>query len=138
MLTKKKSAILAVFIFFFFFLIIKEIQYLDVLQTNKNVSTMDVVIPVALKDKIKLKKSLQGILENSLTPINKVYIISNNENILKDLLNNTHKTNVKIIFIPETQFPFTKEDIKRILYRKKSKYNHGTWYYQQLLKFYIF
>jgi hypothetical protein len=57
MLTKRKSAILAVFIFFFFFLIIKEIQYLDVLQTNKNVSTMDVVIPVALKDKVKLKKA---------------------------------------------------------------------------------
>ncbi|GES76665.1 hypothetical protein RCL2_000406400 [Rhizophagus clarus] len=98
---------------------------------------MDVVIPVALKDKIKLKRSLQGILENSLTPINKVYIISNNENILKDLLNN-NKTNVKIIFIPETQFPFSKEDIKEILHRKKSKYNHSTWYYQQLLKFYIF
>ncbi|CAG8556834.1 1077_t:CDS:1 [Dentiscutata erythropus] len=98
---------------------------------------MDVVIPVAIKDKIKLKKCLQGILENSLTPINKVYIISNNENILKDLLNNI-TINGKIIFISETHFPFSKEDIKRILYWKKSKYNHATWYYQQLLKFYIF
>ncbi|CAG8613551.1 23312_t:CDS:1 [Gigaspora margarita] len=98
---------------------------------------MDVVIPVALKDKIKLKKSLQGILENSLTPINKIYIISNNKNILENLLND-NKINIKIIFIPETQFPFSKKDIKRILDQKKSKYNHATWYYQQLLKLYIF
>ncbi|CAG8499648.1 16934_t:CDS:1 [Cetraspora pellucida] len=115
----------------------KETQYLNELQQNKDVSTMDVVIPVAIKDKIKLQKCLQGILENSLTPINNVYIISNNENILKDLLNN-NSTDVKIIFISEAHFPFSKEDIKRVLDWKKSEYNHATWYYQQLLKFYIF
>ncbi|RIB06696.1 hypothetical protein C2G38_2115479, partial [Gigaspora rosea] len=134
MFTKRKITTLAVFTFFFFCLLIKEAPYLNMLQTNKNGTKMDVVVTVALKDKLKLKKSLQGILKNSLTPINKVYIISNNENILEGL----SKTDAKTIFVPETKFPFSIENIKRILYQKKSKYNHATWYYQQLLKFYIF
>jgi hypothetical protein len=96
---------------------------------------MDVVIPVAPKDKVKLKKSLQGILDNSLTPIHNVYIIANDKSILDNL---NIRTNVKIIFIAEDRFPFSKKDIEKILHQKQSKHPHTSWYYQQLLKFYVF
>lgn len=95
--------------------------------------SIDLVIPVAYKDRHILKKSLEGILANSLTPISKIYIISQNKEILSDL-----NFQGKIIFISEDMFPFSKKDVEDFLHKKHSKFHNASWYYQQLLKFYAF
>lgn len=92
---------------------------------------IDVVIPVAVKDKDKLYFSLSSLLTNSLTPIRHVYLISSSNQ-----LEFTNQKNVKIIL--EEQFPFTLKDLEDILKSKGSIHPHASWYYQQLLKLYVF
>jgi hypothetical protein len=95
---------------------------------------MDIVIPVARKDYQKLKNTISAILENSITSIKNIYVIAQNGEFLKYL----KKLNKKVILIEEHLFPFTINDISNLLEFKNSSYNHSSWYYQQLLKFYIF
>lgn len=92
---------------------------------------IDVVIPVALKDKEKLIISLSSFLSNCATPIRNVYLICSSSHF--DV---TQLTKVKLI--PEEQFPFTLKDLEQTLKAKGSSYAHCTWYYQQLLKLYVF
>lgn len=98
---------------------------------------IDVVILVALKDKDKLEKSVSGILKNSKTPINKVFIVAENLTIL-DSLSSANKNNEKIVGLSETIYPFSKHDIEALLAKKGSHHDNASWYYQQILKFYVF
>lgn len=93
--------------------------------------SVDVVIPVAVKDKHKLLISLSSLQSNCVTPIRNVYLICSSSHF-----DFTQLPNVKII--PEEQFPFTLNDLERILTLKGSTHPHSTWYYQQLLKLYVF
>lgn len=98
---------------------------------------IDVVIPVALKDKDKLEKSVNGILKNSKTPINKIFIVAENLSILETLSWN-NKNNKDIVGLSETIYPFSKNYIRELLVKNQSNYDHTSWYYQQLLKLYVF
>lgn len=116
------------FAFLFFFNILSK-------SNSLNEKSIDLVIPVAYKDKAVLKRCLEGVLQNSVTPISKIYIISKTKKILNDLKLQTDK---EIIFVSEDLFPFSKKDIEVFLKKRRSKYRHASWYYQQLLKFYAF
>ncbi|MEM8639295.1 MAG: DUF6492 family protein [Cyanobacteria bacterium P01_G01_bin.54] len=94
---------------------------------------IDVVIPVATKDLPKLPLCVDGILRNSLTSIHQVYIISHPEICAQDLL-----SDLPIRWINETNYPFSLDDIKAQFQRKNSPHENSSWYYQQLLKFYVF
>lgn len=94
---------------------------------------IDVVIPVAPKDYAKLPSCIQNILNHSLTPIHKIYIVSESDSALIGLPNDISLGHVK-----DSDFPFTKEDIEIIFAEKNCFYSHSSWYYQQLLKFYIY
>lgn len=98
---------------------------------------IDVVIIVALKDEDKLEKCVSGILKNSKTPINKVFIVAENLTIL-DSLSSANKNNEKIIGLSERIYPFSKHDIIEQLAKQGSHPDNASWYYQQLLKFYVF
>jgi hypothetical protein len=94
---------------------------------------IDVVVPLALKDIPKLQICIENLVAHSLTPIRNIYIISNNNIILNNLF-----IDKPLIWVNEAEFPFTKEDIENIFKSKQCMYQHTSWYYQQLLKFYIF
>ncbi|MBP0030472.1 DUF6492 family protein [Roseofilum sp. Guam] len=96
-------------------------------------SKIDVVIPVAAKDRVKLPICIEGVLAHSLTPIDRIYIIACQENCKKNIL--VHRC---IHWIDEATYPFSLDDIKERLQHQKSQYNNSSWYYQQLLKFYVF
>jgi hypothetical protein len=93
----------------------------------------DVVIPAAPKDYPKLLRSVTGILANSLNTINKIYMIAKDTEVLTQF-----QANQLVQLLQESCFPFTKSDIQAILKQKCSTYDHASWYYQQLLKFYVF
>lgn len=92
---------------------------------------IDVVIPIAVKDTEKLINSLSSLLLNCSTPIRHVYLICSSSQ-----LNFTNRLNVKIVL--EKQFPFALKDLEHALNAKGSTHPHATWYYQQLLKLYVF
>lgn len=94
---------------------------------------IDVVIPVAPKDYAKLALCVENILNYSLTPIHKIYIISEDDSSLTGL-----PFEEKLIHVKDSDFPFTKEDIESVFAEKNCFYSHSSWYYQQLLKFYIY
>eukprot|EP01083_Nonionella_stella_P059742 156390_1 len=96
---------------------------------------MDVVIPVAGKDYIKLEHTIHYLLKYSSANINKIWIISK-QNIT--VRTNTTK-DWKIKWIDEnTMYPFKLSDIQQLLSHRGSKLDHATWHFQQLLKLYIF
>ena len=84
---------------------------------------IDVVIPYHKKDEYTIYKCLDSL--HNIKNINNVYIISAKEFIYK---------NVK--WIDEKIFPFTKDEISNI--NPIIPKDRSGWYYQQLLKFYIF
>ena len=94
---------------------------------------IDVVIPVAAKDMLKLPICLEGILTNSLTPIGRIYIVANKDICKKNIL-----TLRSVSWIDEATYSFSLDDIKARLQHQNSQYNNSSWYYQQLLKFYVF
>ena len=94
---------------------------------------IDVVIPVAPKDYPKLSPCIQNIVTHSLTPIKTIYIVSEDHSALDGL-----SVEKPLMHVKDSSFPFTKEDIVTIFSRKSCVYSHSSWYYQQLLKFYIF
>lgn len=94
---------------------------------------LDVVIPATPKNYPKLLRSVTGIFTNSLNTINKIYIIAKDTEILTQF-----EANQLVQLLQESCFPFTKSDIQAILKQKCSFYDHASWYYQKLLKFYVF
>lgn len=96
---------------------------------------IDVVIPVAPKDYPKLERSVLGILENSQTPIGRVFLIAADDGALKYL---NADLSPKVSVVNEREMPFTKRDIEELLEERGATANQASWYYQQLLKFYAF
>ena len=94
---------------------------------------IDIVIPVASKDIHKLTICITSIIANSLTPIQNIYIVTNQNIIKKNLY-----FDERVIWINESKYAFTFKDIEMIFQKKNSQYQNSSWYYQQLLKFYIF
>ncbi|NEQ36797.1 MAG: hypothetical protein F6K40_11115 [Okeania sp. SIO3I5] len=94
---------------------------------------IDIVIPVAAKDIPKLKICITSIIANSLTPIQNIYIVTNQDIIKKNLY-----FDERVIWINESEYPFTLKDIEMTFKKKSTQYQNSSWYYQQLLKFYIF
>lgn len=96
---------------------------------------IDVVIPVATKDYSKLQTSVRGILENSQTPIRQVFLIAADDNVLKYL---NADLSQKVSVVKESEMPFAKRDIAGLFEEQGATAKHASWYYQQLLKFYVF
>lgn len=94
---------------------------------------IDVVIPVAPKDYAKLSSCVRNILNHSLTPIHRIYIVSEDDSALSEL-----SVGTSLIHVKDSDFPFTKRDIETVFAEKNCFYSHSSWYYQQLLKFYIY
>ena len=84
---------------------------------------IDVVIPYHEKDEYTIYKCLDSL--HNIKNINNVYIISKKEFVYKD-----------VKWIDEKIFPFTKDEISNI--NPIIPKDRSGWYYQQLLKFYIF
>jgi GR25 family glycosyltransferase involved in LPS biosynthesis len=91
------------------------------------INKYDIVFVCHSKDKDNLLKCYESI-KKYLCHYNNFYLIAK-ENYLS-------KYN-EVIFIDENLFPFNKDDIKYIISNKCPVYKYG-WYYQQLLKLYIF
>jgi hypothetical protein len=96
---------------------------------------IDVVIPVAPKDYPKLERSVLGILKNSRTPIRGVFLIAADDGALKYL---NADLSPKVSVVKEREMPFTKRDIAELLEERGATAKQASWYYQQLLKFYVF
>ena len=96
---------------------------------------IDIAIPVAEKDYEKLAISLPAILAHSKNPIRRVYIIARNDGYRACLPASVAQ---QTVLIDEAHFPFGKNDIAELLREKGSAHGHASWYYQQLLKFYVF
>ena len=96
-------------------------------------SRIDVVIPVAAKDLRKLPICIEGIFANSLTPIDRIYVIASREICQKKI-----PCDRSISWIDEATYPFHLDAIQAHLQRNNARYNNSSWYYQQLLKFYVF
>lgn len=94
---------------------------------------IDIVVPVAPKDLPKLPACLQGIARHSRTAIRRIHVLSQQAPTLEPL-----PGGVPVHHVPESSFPFTKEDICRALEERGCRYPNGGWYYQQLLKLYVF
>lgn len=93
---------------------------------------IDVVIPVAAKDLPKLPFCLHGIAKHSKPAIRRIYVLSPQEITLPPTQNG-----VPVQYLSEAAFPFTKQNICNAIERRGG-YQNGSWYYQQLLKLYVF
>lgn len=93
---------------------------------------IDVVMPIAPKDTAKAKHSLKGILQNSLNPIRNIYIITPQKFIIDNL------PDIPLHWVLDHTFPFSINDIRQIFHKKNAPYDNAAWYYQQLLKLYVF
>jgi hypothetical protein len=94
---------------------------------------IDVVIPVAPKDLFKLHRCIEGITRFSRNPIRAVHVISPVPVELAQW-----ELPVKVTRWGEEGFPFSKEDVTRFLMERGCAHPNGSWYYQQLLKLYVF
>ena len=98
--------------------------------------SMDVVIPVAVKDIPKLLPCVRQLFQHSRTPIRNVYVVARSApEFVSSLSRDVGK---QLIGVEEREFPFTKEGVEAILVEKGCPYGSGSWYYQQLLKLYAF
>lgn len=107
---------------------------------HKQPALIDVMIPLAEKDLPFLRQAVLGLLCNSATPIRRVYVViqeslASRKSLLLKLI---PSVNPEIVFINENKYPFSIVEIRDILLKNGSKYNHASWYYQQLLKLYSF
>lgn len=84
----------------------------------------DAIIPYHCKDAPILPYCIEGLRRNT-QGLRNIYILSKEEP--EDIEN--------IIWIPESTFPFSFEDV--IIHISSTNGRHG-WYYQQLLKFYAY
>ncbi|WP_257454997.1 hypothetical protein [Archangium lipolyticum] len=95
--------------------------------------SIDIVVPVAPKDVSKLPSCLRGIVRHSRTAIRRIYVLSEQAPVVEPL-----PGGIPVHHAPESWFPFTKQDISRVLAARGCPYPSGGWYYQQLLKLYVF
>lgn len=91
------------------------------------------MITLAVKDLDKLTICLKQIFQNSLTPINKIYVVTK-----QDICQQKLHFEQPIVWIAEETYPFRLADIEDFFKKKGNQYRNSSWYYQQLLKFYIF
>lgn len=96
-------------------------------------NSMDVVIPVAVKDLPKLSTCIKQISQNYLTPIHKNYVVTKPEICAKKL-----HFEQPVVWMAEETYPFQLTDIENFFDKKGNPYQNRSWYYQQLLKFYVF
>jgi hypothetical protein len=101
--------------------------------TSLIADAIDVVIPAGEKDYHKLVHCIKGILENSLTPIRSVYIVAPGSINIKAL-----QGYKQLVLVDESVFPFSKASIAALLEERGSGNNHAAWYFQQLIKMYVF
>ncbi|WPB76215.1 hypothetical protein KYC5002_45415 [Archangium violaceum] len=94
---------------------------------------MDVVIPVAPKDFFKLRRCIEGILRCSKNPIRTIHVLSPTPIHLADW-----SLPEQVRQHGEERFSFTLADVSQLLTVRGCKYPNGSWYYQQLLKLYVF
>eukprot|EP01084_Bolivina_argentea_P150252 262403_1 len=122
-----------------FFVSIGSLLYPSLCLINDAID-IDVAIPVATKDYTILSHCINNLLKYSLTKINTIWIISSN-NITVNIINNInisyYSTNIEWIN-EDTSYPFKLSDIKKHLFKRGSQFKHETWYFQQLLKLYVF
>lgn len=93
---------------------------------------MDVFILVATKDIWNLSTCIQTLKQNSLTTIGTIIVVTNDDDLLKK------PTHGDYVVYHESMYPFQLNDIRKQLIEMGSKHEHASWYYQQLLKLYIF
>lgn len=94
---------------------------------------IDVVIPSAKKDLHKLQSCIRGVIKYSLNPIRNIYVVSNDPDAL-----NFVSANKPVQLINDYDYPFTKNDINLIFKSKNANMDYAHYYFQQLLKLYIF
>ena len=85
---------------------------------------MDIIIPYHEKDEYTIRACIDSC-KKYVQGFENIYILSKNELDYSDTK-----------WIPETVFPFTIEDIGRL--NPKISESRRAWYYQQLLKLYVF
>lgn len=96
---------------------------------------LDIAIPVAPKDYPKLERCLRGLLRNARTPIGRIFLIAADDAPLAAL---DESLTQRVSIVSESEFPFSKRDIEKILEQHGASRRQASWYYQQLLKFYVF
>ena len=96
---------------------------------------IDIFMPVAPKDAFKAQHSLRGILDNCLNPIRNIYIATPERFELKEL---EAEEGVNLHWILDAEFPFSVQDLRDVFLERHSTWENASWYYQQLLKFYVF
>jgi len=96
---------------------------------------IDICIPAAPKDYAKLGRCVRGVLESSETPIARVFLVAQDDEPLAALDTSVAKA---VSVVKERDFPFTKGDIAQLLEQQGASNRHASWYYQQLLKLYVF
>ena len=96
---------------------------------------IDVIIPVAAKDYPKLGRCLSATLRNSRTRIGTMYLIAADDGALAFL---DAASASRVVIVRECEMPFRKRDIEAVLEEQGATAKQASWYYQQLLKFYVF
>jgi len=114
----------------------------DFMNQNGESSQIDVMMPVAHKDMDMLELAINQLVKHSKNKIRHIYVVwqgnKNEENSDPITVNLEGLHQPKVIFIHEHIYPFNLHQIKKLLQSQDSSYNHGEWYYQQLLKLYAF
>jgi len=93
---------------------------------------IDIMMPIAAKDMHKAEAALQGIVAHSLNPIRQIYLVSPHP------LSYQIQGMASTIWIDERTFPFSIDNIRSLFQKRSSTYVNATWYYQQLLKLYVY
>ena len=94
---------------------------------NRSKEVLDVVIPLHEKDAEMIDCVIDAVQKN-ISKLGKIYIVSK------------EKYSDRCIWIDEAKYPFTIKDVGDEIGGKGGVGNHNRrgWYYQQILKFYIF
>ena len=103
---------------------------------------IDVMMPVAHKDMEMMPVALEHLVTHCRDPIRHIVVVwqghPGDRAQAPPAVRLTGPRSPEVIFIDEQIYPFTKEQIRRILETMDSRANHAGWYYQQLLKLYAF
>lgn len=101
----------------------------------RDATRIDVAVPVAPKDYAKLGRCLSGVLQSSETAIGNVYLITTDDKALGHLDVDIAR---RVTVVRERDMPFTKGDVEQLLEQAGASRRQASWYYQQLLKLYVF
>ncbi|MCI5051509.1 MAG: DUF6492 family protein [Simkaniaceae bacterium] len=99
-------------------------KYILLLFTLLFATEIDVIIPTTSKDSVTLNHCIKGIRENGIG-VRNIYIVS------------PEKLTDQAEWIPESRYPFSKQDLAELVDLSPRHYRLG-WYLQQLLKLYCF